>query len=312
MKSFAAIIAALGFVASSAFAETAVKTEYFHQTAMDKNEGTAGLSYSTTKTKFTAAGAADAKADLLPLTLRYERGLSDMFSVGAQLGYLLSGGSNVGGTTAGDSYDRKGMSDLIVYMRGQYGLQSNMSLHYGLDLNASLGKAKITSDTTGRTEQTYQSGGMGLTPYVGMAYAMDANIFGLKLSTMFDLGKRKTDVATATTTTSTDYTGANTTKLALFYETAMMGGIAGAELFWAGTNTLKGNTNGTETTTTAVDQYGMYVGSNTMGLNLYGAFDMNETTTLLANLGYAWGSTFPTGVDSSNTWNLGVAGRFTF
>lgn len=306
MKSFAALIAALGFVASSAFAETAVKTQYFYQTEADKNQGTADLGYSSSTIKYSTANITNTTMSLMPLTLRYERGLSDMFSVGAQLAYLLGGASNVGGTVAGDKYDVKGMSDLMVFMRGQYGVMSNMSIHYGLNLNAALGKAKTKNATgEGQTEASYQTGGMGLTPYVGMAYAMDSHIIGARLTTSFDLGKRKTENQPATgATTTSDVTGGNRTNLAAFYETAAMGAIVGAELYYGGTNTTKTiDANGAETTAR---------GYNSYGLNLYSTYDLNEMTTLLARVGYDMGTALPSNIDSTNAWNIGVAGRFTF
>ena len=302
MKSFAAILAALGFVASSAFAETAVKTEYFHQAPMDKNEGTAGLSYSDMKSKSKTAGVQDTTLTLMPLTLRYERGLTEEFSVGAELGYMISGK----GKAAGDDYDVKGMSDLTVLFRGQHGIQSNMSVHYGIDLNASLGKNEVKLTGTDQTEATYQTGGMGMLPYVGMAYAMDAHIFGAKLSYGMDISKDKVD-RKATTTTSQELAGGNRTELALFYETAVSGTIIGGELAYYDIGSVKTTTTSTtpntETTTNG------YYGNSLM---VYAAHDLNETTTLLGNISYAMDKGVSTTNDSQNTWGLGVSGRFTF
>ena len=248
MKSFAAIIAALGFVAT-ANAETAVKTEYFHQAAAEKNEGTVALDYSDSSTESKANSRhADFKKTLTPITLRYERGLTEEWSVGAALPYMLSGSGDLSGSVAGDKYDIKGMGDLVVYMRGQHGIQSNMSVHYGLDLSYSLGKAKRNGTSVGSDgtkDATFQSGGMGLMPYVGMAYAMDAHIFGAKLSTEIALGDTKrtdeTTNASTTTTAENTLTGGHTTKLAAFYETAAMGAVLGAELSYSGTSTIKAN-----------------------------------------------------------------------
>lgn len=298
MKSFAAIIAALGFVAS-VHAETAVKTEYFHQAAADKNEGTVALDY-TARTISFKAPTQDTTTNLMPLTLRYERGLTEDFAVGADIAYLLSGGSK----EAGDSFDYKGMSDLDVYLRGQYGLQSNMSIHYGLNLNAALGKREVKYTGSDLTETSYQSGGMGAMAYVGMAYTMDAHIFGARLTQGFDLSKRKVEVKT-TTTASYDYEGGNLSQLALFYETAMSGTIIGGELYYNGTNTTKSKLSTATTKSTTA-------GENHLGLKVYAAHDLNETTTLLGNIGYDMGQGLPTGTEKDNAYSIGVAGRFVF
>lgn len=299
MKSFAAIIAAVGFVAS-VHAETAVKSEYFHQAATDKNEVTGRLDYSNRTIKFTGAGAQDTTMNPLPLTVRYERGLTDDFAVGAHLGYMLSGGGKV----AGDSYTVKGMSDLNAFLKGQHGIQSNMSVHYGLNINAALGKQERKYTGTDYTEESYQTGGMGAAAYVGVAYAMDAHIFGAKLSQGFDLSKRKADVKT-TVTTAREYEGGNMTQLALFYETAMSGTIVGAELYYNGTTTTKYIDAG-QTNKTGID------GENHLGLNVYAAHDLNETTTLLGNIGYDMGQALPTGVDKDTAFNVGAGVRYAF
>lgn len=307
MKSFAAIIAAVGFVAS-VHAETAVKSEYFYQTAADKNQGTVAVDYmdSTTKRK-NPSTYADYKKSLTPLTLRYERGLTEEWSVGAQLGYLLGGKGDMSGSTAGDSYDIKGMSDLVVYMRGQHGIQSNMSIHYGLDLGYSLGKAKTKATTAGgTTESTYQTGGIGITPYVGVAYAMDSHIFGARLTTGFDLGDRKLDNEDATGTTSSKVSGMHTTKLAAFYETAALSGIVGAELSYSGTSTLKSKTETNPATETRTAQ------QNMMGIHAYGAWDVNEMATVLGNVGYDWNVSDTEYLGDTKAMSVGVAGRFTF
>ena len=304
MKSFAAIIAALGFVAT-ANAETAVKTEYFHQAAAEKNEGTAGLSY-TARTIAFKAPTKDTTSSLMPLTLRYERGLTEDFAVGANIAYMLSGGSKL----QGDSFDVKGMSDLNAYLKGQHGFQSNMSFHYGLNINAALGKQEYKysgATATDLKDVSNQSGGMGATVYAGVAYTMDAHIFGAKLSQGFDLAKRKVEFNTTSSTTSTkyDYEGGNLTQLAFFYETAASGTIWGAELYYNGTNTTK-------TKLSTATTKGTIAGENHLGLNVYAAHDLNETTTLLGNVGYDMGQGLPTGTSSDNAYSIGVAGRFVF
>lgn len=301
MKSFAAIIAALGFVAT-ANAETAVKTEYFYQTPAEKNQVTPELSYKETQTKYKLSTSGKDTTSLLPLTVRYERGLTEEWSVGAELGYMLSGS----GKSNTDKYDIKGMSDLDVFLKGQHGLQSNMSIHYGLNITVPLAKQKTKWTTAeGTKEVTYETGRFWATPYVGMAYAMDAHIFGAKLSTQLDLANGKQETETNGTTTSNDIKNAHKTQLSAFYETAMSGSIIGAELYYNGIS-------GSKTKSSTATAWTTNEGSNNLGLKVYGAYDMNESTTLLANVFYEMSQSEPAAVDSMNNWGLGVAGRFTF
>lgn len=301
MKSFAAIIAAVGFVAS-VHAETAVKTEYFYQTPADKNQVTPGLSYNDGATKYKAAASGKNTTTTIPLTVRYERGLAEEWSVGAELGYMLSGS----GKNNADKYDIKGMSDITAFLRGQHGIQSNMSVHYGLDLTVPLAKRKVKSTTAGgQTEASYETGRFLATPYVGMAYAMDAHIFGAKLLTQFDIGNGKIENDTNGTTTTDEVKNGHKSQLSVFYETAMAGSIIGAELYYNGISGLKTKTSG-------ATAWGTAEGSTNLGLKVYGAHDLNENTTILANVSYEMSQSEPTAVDSINAWGLGVAGRFTF
>lgn len=288
----AIVITTLGF-AGAAFAGTPIKSEFFYQTEMEKQQVTPELTYGSTKTKATAGTQTETKQTL---NVKYEYGLNEMLSAGAKIGYQTGSTEPAGG---GASTDEKGVTDLNIYMRGQYAWMDGGSFHFGANFNASLGEREVD---TAKNENTAMTGGMGLTPYVGYQWLMGKGVIGTKLSTEMDIGDRKVKTKPANTTSKV--TGFNETALTGFYEHPFEKGLIGTSVSWIAFNTQETKTSGTTTTT---------AGGNLWQLKVYPTYDLNETTTILGEVAYTslLSEKFAGSKDVTDL-NIQVGGRFTF
>lgn len=292
MKKLTSAVAALGFVAMSA--QAAVKTQYLYQADADRNVVEAGLGYSNTTTKLTG-GNKNEIAGLTVLNLQYERGLNDMFSVGASIPWALAG--KIKATGSSDD-DYTGLGNLNLYGKGTYALADSMQFQFGLALNLGLNKQKITA-----TKQDYGTNTMMLAPFV--AYVMDMGGFnlGAKLSFELMLNKGKRDNAG----TDQDVKGGETTRLAVFGEMPFSEGLVGLAVAYRAQNTFKYQAAGAAESAPG--------GANWIDVDVYGNWYANEMITVIPSLGYSMGQTKNSGftkIDSQDELRLGLAGRFVF
>ncbi|MBX7231269.1 MAG: hypothetical protein K1X29_04190 [Bdellovibrionales bacterium] len=303
MKKTSLAIIAMAFV-GSAHAGTAAKSKYFYQTDAQKHQVTPTLSHMNNRMKFgNSVGTTSTRGN--GLDVKYEYGFNDMFSVGASIGYQSAKMETAGSTT---KTDIKGLSDLDLFFKGQNTLIEGSSLHYGADLTASLGDGSRDTD-----KQSVMTGGYALVPYLGYQWMMGPCIFGAKVSTEMDLGKRSYKNKATAGGTYKDK-GYNDTTLAAFYEHHMDSIVLGAELSYTSRSSLESELNGTTTTTSA---------GNLMGIKLYPTYMLNEMVTLVGSVSYqkhmedgqtSWNGTSgsATTIDSASDYQVSLGGRFTF
>jgi hypothetical protein len=290
MKSLTTTIAALGLTLA-AHATTDIKSEYFYQAAPDANILTPGLNYNSSSYKQTGGTKQDTTGQ--NLNLAYERGLTDMYAVGANLGYTTSK------TEQGTSEtDVKGLQDIQIFAKGRYSFIEGSSMNYGADLYFSPSERQID---LANNEWDAMSGGNSLRPWVGYQWLMGSHVLGTKVSTDFLLGEKSVKVKGAAA--ATKIKGGEETKLAVFYEIPHEMGAVGFEAFYtAMAETKQGSTEQND-------------GHNMMGLGVYSPYHFSEAATVIGDLKWSqWASSSVGGVDvdSSSALSLNVAGRFMF
>ncbi|MBK8203971.1 MAG: hypothetical protein IPK68_17215 [Bdellovibrionales bacterium] len=293
MKSLTTTIAALGLTLA-AHATTDIKSEYFYQAAPDANILTPALNYNSNSVKTTAT-----KTDTTGqnLNLAYERGLTEMYAVGANLGYTTSK-EDAGATDT----DIKGLNDIQIFAKGRYSFVEGSSMNYGAELYFSPSEKQIDSTNN---EKDAMSGGNSLRPWVGYQWLMGSHVLGTKVSTDFLLGEKSEKTKSAAA--ATKYKGGEETKLAVFYEIPHEMGAVGFEAFYAATAETKTGS------TVSVNGY------NTMGLGVYSPYHFSEAATVIGELKWSQLASSTLGssagtldVDSSSILSLNVAGRFMF
>ncbi len=172
MKKHALISMVFLLVGSAAFAADADKTtEFFIQPSAGQNVIRGDYYYSFSTGSFDAAVAGDNNTISTwgkDYQVTYAYGLNNSWALGAVLTY---GQNNVEivpqGSTGQSSYSGlSGLYDLVLVAHNTTPMGS-WNLHYGADLNYSLGNGKYN---TRANEGTNQSGGYGLRPYVGASY----------------------------------------------------------------------------------------------------------------------------------------------
>ena len=268
-----------------------VQSEYFYQTDADKVQANANLGYTSQTAK---TGATKNETTKTILNLNYERGLNEMISVGGTIGYVTGKSDTVLTTDA----DTKGLDDVKLFVKGQNSFAAGSSLNYGATFNASLGKKEIKTDS-----ESVNSGGMGLTPYVGYQMLMGSMVLGTKLQTALNVGKAKWEDSSNTPTTSYDVTGGNRSMLSVFTEGNVGTGLIGGELGWWGDNTLKVESS---------SGGGEVAGETGYSLTGYTRWDLTPQATLIGKLSYESALSDHTGIDSSDTFGMNIGGRFTF
>lgn len=292
MKSLTATLAALGLTLA-AHATTDIKSEYFYQAAPDANILTPGLNYNSSSFKVTGGTKQDTTGQ--NLNLAYERGLTEMYAVGANLGYTTS--KTEQGTSETDT---KGLQDIQIFAKGRYSFVEGSSMNYGAELYFSPSEKQ---EDTANNENDAMSGGNSLRPWVGYQWLMGSHVLGTKLSTDFLLGERSVKNKTATTTTTTKSKGGEETKLAIFYEIPHEMGAVGFEAYYSATaETKTGSTEGND-------------GANMMGLGVYSPYHFSEAATVIGDLKWSQLASSSIGgvdIDSSSNLSLNVAGRFMF
>lgn len=220
----------------------------------------------------------------------YEHGLMENLSLGISVEYQ-SADTDDGTTTA----DYSGMGDIHVLLKGRHGLGA-ATFRFGADLQLSPGDAEV--DVNGDASNVY-SGQHSITPYVGVDFGGGPVTFGAKLSRGINL----TDQVTSYDGGSPDdeESGGEATAFELFVEhraNFVLGG-AFSYLTTADSEDQDGNTS------EAVNP--------TMGLRVYGAFDVAENMTLLPRLDYIRLSDEQGGIDIKITgWVPAIALRATF
>ena len=284
------------FAVTTANAGTPVKSEYFYQTDATQHQVTPELTYISDKTEFTGASSETTNQTL---NVRYEYGINEMLSTGAQIGYL-TGETETAGTAA----DQTGMTDITLFVKGQNSWVDSQSFHYGANFGWSPGDATV--DTTGETNA--MTGGMSLTPYAGYLWMVGKGVAGVNLSTQVDIGDRTID--DEANTDKTKATGGNDTTLTGLYEHPMEWGLVGTSLSYIATNTTENETGAVTSETT---------GGNFWRLRVYPTYKVSETATVIGQIAYQGflGDSVTSGgtvvdVDSSNVLTLQVGGRFTF
>ncbi|MCB0365967.1 MAG: hypothetical protein H6624_11255 [Bdellovibrionaceae bacterium] len=296
MKSLISTLAALGF-AVAANAATPIQSEFFYQAETDNNVLTPELTYDTMSIKAKGGGKMEVSGQVLNLT--YERGINDMFSAGATIGYTTTSNE----TTGSADEDTKGLNDITFFGKGRYAFTEDGSMHYGANLHFSPSD-KETDSTGTTTEVDAVSGGNTLQPWVGYQWLFGSNVFGLKLQMDMALGDRtlKTKGSTAKTTE----TGGETTEFSLFYEMPHEMGAVGFVGFYQTVTETETKTSGT--TTKGDDDYTL------MGLGVYSPYKFSETAEVIGELTYSTiTSDFgTTKLDSSSDLQISVAGRFMF
>lgn len=296
MKSLMTTIAALGF-ACAAHAATTIQSEFFYQADSDSNVLTPEVNYNSTSVKYKGLNKTEATGQVLDLS--YERGLNEMYSVGAGVGYMTGKQEQKGS----NDQDTSGLKDLSLFARGRYAFVEDSSLHYGADVLLSTGD-KETEDKASKTEVNASTGGNSIRPYVGYQWLLGSHVLGTKLSTDFNLGKKslKSKSVTGTTTTSKEEGGEETT-LSVFYEIPHEMGSVGFQAFYTGVaNTKTDSTKNTD-------------GYNQMGLGVYSPYHFSESAAVIGDLTWSQLASSSIGgveVDSTSDINVSVAGRFMF
>jgi hypothetical protein len=293
MKSLTTTIAALGLTLA-AHATTDIKSEYFYQAAPDANILTPGLNYNSNSYKTVGGTKKDTTGQ--NLNLAYERGLTEMYAVGANLGYTTS--KQEQGTT---DTDIKGLNDIQIFAKGRYSFVEGSSMNYGADLYFSPSERQYDGTNANNPEMDAMSGGNTLRPWVGYQWLMGSHVLGAKLSTDFLLGEKSVKVKGAAA--ATKIKGGEETKLAVFYEIPHEMGAVGFEAFYmAMAETKQGSTEQND-------------GHNMMGLGVYSPYHFSEGATVIGDLKWSQWATSSVGgvdVDSSSDLSLKVAGRFMF
>lgn len=297
MKSvFTALVAlGLGFTAQAA---TQIQSEYFYQADTDNNVLTPELRYQSfsqeiSKSKTDSTGQ--------NLNLSYERGLTDMYSVGAVLGYQTAQSETGTSTT-----DVKGLNDVQIFAKGRYAFVEDSSLHYGADLYFSPSERQQDL-TKSDHEVDAATGGNKLTPYVGYQWLLGSHVLGTRLTTDFLLGKRsvstKSLVGSNAVTTKSKSEGGEETALSFFYEIPHDMGAVGFEAFYM------------SVAETEVSDTKQGDGRNEIGLGVYSPYRFSETATVIGDLTWSQWATSSQGgkdVDSTSDINVSVSGRFMF
>lgn len=284
------LAASVAVQAESMDTTAGVKSEYFYQTDAAKSQANANLGYTSQTAK---TGAVKEETTKTILNLNYERGLNEMLSVGGTIGYV-TGKSD---TIVNDA-DTKGLDDIKLFIKGQNSFMAGSSLNYGATLNASIGKKEVKTDSV-----SVNSGGIGLTPYVGYQMLMGSMVLGTKLQTAMNVTKAKWEDSTTTPTASYDVTGGNRTMLSVFTEGNVGTGLIGGELGWWGDNTTEVEATGGTT---------KIAGETGYTLTGYTRWDLTPQATLIGKISYESALSDHTGIDSSDMFGMNVGGRFTF
>ncbi len=297
MNKMKVALAALSFVAMSANA-AALKTQYFYQTDTDKNAVTPEYDYNDQTINYNG-GDKDELSGFSNLKVTYERGLSDMFSVGIAVPYQVSGTDK---STGGVNQSVKGLGDIDIYAKGTYALADDMNLHFGLGIH--WGLAKLTFNNTSYNADDNR---FALVPYIGYVYNLGGFTLGAKLS--FDLGivKAKWQDNVDVPNQSLNVSGGDTTKATIFGELPFSGGLAGLAVSYRAISMHKETAGGP--TINAED------GLNWIDFDLYATYEVADGITIIPAFGYSIlenSYVANNQVSNGNDVRASLQGRFTF
>lgn len=294
MKRLLVFAAMLG--ASTAYAAGNGGTEYLYQTPANTQYVRVDLGYMTGTVKTNGAHNVDENG-LSPLGVSYQYGLSDAYALGADINYSSVDADNGSGTTTAS-----GLGDLHLNFNGRNDMGMGM-LRYGLDLNIGLEKSKVKANGDSNTS----TGGLGLTPFVGVEMPAGADAFwGLKLSYDIPFSHKVTNESTGTSVDHT-VTGGENFEVAAYYEQMMGMNRLGAVLSYDTVNKSKDKVNGVTTDNG---------GSNFWDLKVYGRIPVASNIDLIPSIDYLTTSSDTVGalnsVDSANWWDVNLGARFMF
>ena len=260
-------------------------SEFHHHADMGVLEITPGITYMTSNQEFT--GGAKNKIDAFDLKVMADYGLMHGLAVGGELGYVTGTFKTEPATT---DTDIVGLRDLELFAKGHSDMGAGR-LAYGATLNFSLGNQE---NKTG--ESTPNSGGMGLTPYVGYEMAVGPGIWGAQASYNW-VGERTSETAGVESKTE----GGSSIGLATFYEYAMGAEMSlGAALRYAMTS---------ETENAGV---GNNDEETVLGLEVYAPMAAGDGLELIPRFTWASTDSDTVGDEGTSDLSLGVDARWAF
>lgn len=284
MKKQMAYAIALAFLMGSGTAMAQSSgSEFFWQAGADQHYITPSLDYSTRKEE--NKGGGDDKAKGPTLSVKYDYGINETWALDAKLAY-----SSFKNTPA--STTDKGLEDLAFGIKGSFPMDS-VVLKAGTDLGISLGDAEVKSNGDGNR----YSGRHTLTPYFGVEVPVSTDMHaGFYLSRELGLTDMKIKTAGAGTA---KFSGYEKLSLKAFFESVVATGKLGAALVYTNTNDVKAKAGGAKTEV-----------PNTLGLDVYGAFEVAPGIDLLGNLGYHKLNSTDT-LSGGNEFGIGFGARIT-
>lgn len=293
-------------ISSVAFAaDNATGSEYMHQTAASKWEVTPQIEYHDWFAKFNSQSL-NSKTEVSGMTygVKGEYGINDMFSAGIN----ISGASDswkytmANGGAAPANGSASGLNNIDVYGLGKYDLGGS-TLRYGLDFAIS---TSSHTDNTSSGSYSEDTGGTGVTPFVGWEMAMGPGIFGVKLSYYFLLSNRS---YSSTPNTITSENGVSAQSLTAFYEWMQNNWSLGLALSYNGVT-------GSKTTTVSGSNPAVDSGHAGLFVNVYAPIVVADSITIIPSIGYGDnGQQLDANFGSLTTWNgwdIGVKARFAF
>lgn len=289
------ILALLLTVSCSAAFAADNGSQYQWQTPADKWEVTPKISLGSQTSTATNNGG-DTKTSLFGISVLGEYGISEMFSAGLKL-------SNVNNKEEmpnnGGSDKTTGLEDLGLFFHGRTAMGPG-SFRFGADVGFSLSKKEVKANG----DETANSGGLTLAPFVGYEISSDKCTYGARLSYKMLMGDATSTNKGTTPATESKVSAGQSTALALFYEHDMAPVTLGAALEIDSMAKIESKT-GTTTTKTA--------GRTVTGLKLYVPYTVNDMITILPEFRYAQHTAKENRtIDSVSGWDLGVGARFQF
>ena len=154
-----------------------IRSEHFFQSAAGESNVTGRLGYEnlTTTGKEPDADEFELKG-LNPVSVEYEYGINDMFSVGGNIGYM-----NLDSDTA----EYSGLVNPNVFLKGTSVLEFGR-LRYGASVGLGFMKREFKRDgdkgTVAPGSGLFSPGGLSVTPYIGTDIDLGPGILGARLS----------------------------------------------------------------------------------------------------------------------------------
>jgi hypothetical protein len=302
------LVSLAGTSAFGADSGTNAGSEMLHQTAAGKWEVTPDIEYHNYTIKMNDQ-AANGKLTGTGFTesVKGEYGINEMFSVGLKLAITNDSWKLTDDT--GTDYpkgSRKGLENPQIYFIGNLDLSGN-KFKYGLNLDLSVTKHKL--DTTNFEDHNADTGGTGLTPWVGWEMNDGVGILGARLSYSFLLSDRKITITAAGGDTDATEKQGQLVSLTVFHEFSFnpMWSL-GVALSYNTINSTKDTDNtGKETTSDS--------GHAGFNLAVYAPINVADNITLLPRITYGDSGMLLIGasdVKNFNNMSIGFGARFAF